>query len=123
MKRNELKSPDFQIHCHGCAVMLIEKCYKKHTWFHLVRDPLVWGMKYLAWVNGIDANQETVKRSYCKGCVRFIKNGLEEKPATFKFLNRFIAPRFAGLRNRMVTKEDMDAARQRAINANTWMNE
>jgi predicted outer membrane protein len=97
--------------------MLIEKCYKKHKWFHLVRDPLVWGMKYLAWVNGIEANRQAAKQSYCKGCVRFIKNELEEKSATFKLLNRLIAPRFARLRNSMVTEQDMKAARQRAIEA------
>jgi hypothetical protein len=118
MNNNESQTLDFQVPCRGCAVMLIEKCYKKHAWFHLVREPLVWGMKYLAWINGIDANRQPVKQSYCKGCIRFIKNGLEEKSATFNFLNRFIAPRFAGLRNGMLTKEDMDAARQRAINAN-----
>ena len=75
-------------------------------------------MNCLAWVNGIDANQQPVKRSYCKGCIRFVKNELEEKSATFCFLNRLIAPRFAKLRNRMVTKDDMNAARQRAIEAN-----
>jgi hypothetical protein len=75
-------------------------------------------MKYLAWVNGIDARNQPVRQSYCKGCVRFIKNGLEEKSATFRFFNRLIAPRFGKLRNGMVTREDMEAARQKAIDAN-----
>lgn len=120
---NKSGTSNFQVPCRGCAVLLIEKCYKKHKWFHLVREPLVWGMKYLAWVNGIDANKQAVKQSYCKGCIRFMKNGLEEKSATFNFLNRFIAPWFAKLRNRMVTEKDMNAARQRAIDANSQKND
>jgi hypothetical protein len=74
--------------------MLVEKRYKKHKWFHLVRDPLVWGMKYLAWVNGIEANKQAVSQSYYKDYVRFIKNELVEKSATFKLLNRLIAQWF-----------------------------
>lgn len=100
--------------CRGCAILLIEKCYKRHWWFHVIRDPLVWGMRFLGWCNGIDAYAQPVRKSYCKGCVRFLKNGLEEKSATFRFFNRIIAPRFGKLRNSMVTDDDMKAAKKRA---------
>ncbi|MDR3260391.1 MAG: hypothetical protein LBT78_01000 [Tannerella sp.] len=106
------------IPCRGCAMLLVAGCYRKHWWFHVVRDPLVWGMKFLAWCNGIDARAQPVRKTYCKGCVRFIKNGLEEQSATFQFLNRFIGPWFGKLRNGMLTEEDMKKARQRAIEAN-----
>jgi hypothetical protein len=77
-------------------------------------------MKCLALVCGIDANRQPVKRAHCKGCVRFIKNGLEEKSPTFRFFNRLIAPGFSRLRNGMLTDEDMDAARRAAMEANSF---
>jgi hypothetical protein len=104
--------------CRGCAILLIEKCYQRHWWFHLIRDPLVWGMKLLARRHGIDAFAQPVRKTYCRGCVRFIKNGLEERSATFRFLNRMIGPCFGKLRNSLVTDDELKAARQKALDAN-----
>ncbi|KAA6344548.1 hypothetical protein EZS27_007818 [termite gut metagenome] len=110
---------DAPVLCRGCAELLAQKCYQKHWYFHLVRDPLVWGMQFLAWCNGIDAKKQVVRKTYCKGCIRFMKTGLEEKSATFKFLNRFIGPWFGDFRNGMLTEEDKKEARQRAMDANS----
>ncbi len=97
--------------CKGCALMLAIKCYEKNWWFHIVRDPLVWGMRFLGWVNGIDAYKHPVKKSECKGCIRFLKAELEQKSKTFNFLNQFIGPRFANYRNGMLSDEDIKAAK------------
>ncbi len=115
MNNKELKP----IVCKGCALMLAMKCYEQHWWFHIVRDPLVWGMRFLGWVNHIDAYKHPVKKSECKGCIRFLKAELEQKSPTFNFLNKFIGPRFANLRNGMLTKEDITKAKLIATEAMT----
>ncbi len=103
--------------CKGCALMLAMKCYEKHWWFHIVRDPLVWGMRFLGWVNRIDAYKHPVKKSECKGCLRFLKAELEEKSPTFNFLNSFIGPKFQKLRNNMLSQEELEEAKKIANDA------
>ncbi len=98
--------------CKGCALMLAMKCYEQHWWFHIMRDPLVWGMRFLGWINHIDAYKHPVKKSECKGCIRFLKAELEQKSSTFNFLNKFIGPRFANLRNGMLSEEDLKEAKK-----------
>jgi|WetSurMetagenome_2_1015567.scaffolds.fasta_scaffold15957_4 hypothetical protein len=102
------------IECKICGIYMVEKCYKKHWWFHIVRDPLVWGMKYLAWCNGIDAKKYSVCQTRCKGCIRFIKAELTEKSPTFNFLNTFIGPWFSNIRNPMLTDDDINDAKRLA---------
>ncbi|MDR1938149.1 MAG: hypothetical protein LBQ73_06610 [Tannerellaceae bacterium] len=105
------------VQCHGCALMLAMRCYEKHWWFHLVRDPLVWGMYFLAFSHGIDAKKHVVRKTFCKGCIRFMKAELEMKSPTFNFLNRFIGPWFAHTRNNMLTKKEMEEAKRFAQEA------
>ncbi len=100
--------------CKNCALLLIRRCYEKHWWFRLVREPLVWGMRILAWRNGIDARRHEVSNPECHGCVRFMKAELEERSDVFIFLNRYIGPRFKTLRDSMLTREDFDEAKRRA---------
>lgn len=113
-KSSEEYSP---IVCKMCALYLMDKCYKKHWWFHLVRDPLVWGMKYLAWCNGIDARKHGVRKTRCKGCIRFMKEELMQKSPTFNFLNKYIGPRFQNIRNPMLNEEDVTEGKKLAKEA------
>ncbi len=113
MSKKEFKP----IVCKGCALMLAIKCYEKHWWFHIVRDPLVGGMRFLGWVNGIDAYKHPVKKSECKGCIRFLKAELEQKSKTFNYLNQYIGPRFSNIRNNMLSEEELKAAKDFATEA------
>jgi len=100
--------------CKNCALLLIRRCYARHWWFRLIREPLVWGMRILAWRSGIDARTHVVRNPECHGCVRFMKAELEEKSPTFIFLNRYVGPRFKALRDSMLAREDFDEAKRRA---------
>jgi len=109
--------PELSVTCKGCALMLAMRCYEKHWWFHIVRDPLVWGMKFLAWVHGIRADRYLVTKRVCKGCLRFTKAELEQKSPTFNFLNRFIGPWFKDVRGGIISEEDKKEARKLAEEA------
>ena len=101
--------------CNNCALFLIRRCYGKHWWFRLVREPLVWGMRILAWWNGIDARRHAVSNPECHGCVRFMKAELEEKSPAFRFLNAHIGPWFRTMRDSMLTQAELDEAKRYAL--------
>ncbi len=100
--------------CTNCALLLIRKCYGKHCWFRLVREPLVLGMRILARWHGIDARSHAVRNQECYGCVRFMKAELEEKSSVFRFLNDLIGPRFRTMRDTMLTRAELDEAKRYA---------
>ena len=53
-RNKETMAPElFPVVCKNCVLFLIKQCYGKHWWFRLVREPLVWGMRILAWWNGL----------------------------------------------------------------------
>jgi len=103
-----------QVICRNCVLFLVRRCYGKHWWFRLVREPLVWGMRILAWWNGIDARSHAVNNPECHGCVRFMKAELEEKSPAFRFLNEYIGPWFRTMRDSMLTQAELDEAKRYA---------
>jgi hypothetical protein len=100
--------------CKNCALLLIRRCYARHWWFRVVREPLVCGMRILARWNKIDARSHGVRNPECHGCVRFMRAELEEKSPTFNFLNKYIGPRFKTVRDSMLTSEDFIEAKRHA---------
>lgn len=100
--------------CRNCALLLVRRCYGKHWWFRLVREPLVCGMRILARWNGIDARRHAVTNPECHGCVRFMKSELEEKSPAFRFLNEQIGPWFRTMRDSMLTQAELDEAKRHA---------
>ena len=100
--------------CKNCVILLIRRCYGKHWWFRSVREPLVWGMRILAWWNGIDARRHAVSNPECHGCVRFMKAELEEKSPAFRILNGRIGPWFRTMRDSMLTQAELDEAKRYA---------
>ena len=103
--------------CKNCALMLARIVCRRHWWFPLVREPLVLGMRILAACNGINARGHAVRNPECKGCIRFMKAELEEKSATFRFLNDRIGDYFSTLRNSLLTQAELDEAKRFAREA------
>jgi hypothetical protein len=103
--------------CKNCALLLVRIAYKRCWWFPLVREPLLLGMRILAWRNSIDAESHRVRNPECSGCVRFMKAELEEKSATFRFLNERIGNRFTALRDARITQAERDEAKRVAREA------
>ena len=114
---SEAAGKDSPIICKNCALMLARIAYRRRWWFPLVREPLVLGMRFLAACNGIDARRHAVRNQECKGCIRFMKAELEEKSATFRFLNDRIGDYFSSLRNSLLTQEELDEAKRFAREA------
>jgi hypothetical protein len=106
--------PDLPTVCRICMIQLMRLTYKKRWWFFLAREPLVWGMRFLAWVNRLPIKAYAARNPECRGCLRFIKAELEVKSATFRFLNRFIGPVFQKIRDPLLAKADIADAKSKA---------
>jgi hypothetical protein len=92
--------------------MLARIVYRRHWWFPLVREPLVLGMRILAWHHRIDARRHVVRNPDCTGCIRFMKAELEEKSPVFRFLNNRIGDHFSNLRNARLTQAELNEAKR-----------
>ena len=103
--------------CKNCASRLAEWCYAQHWWFRLIREPLLMGMRSMAWWHGIDARKHGVRNPECHGCIRFMKNELEEKSSTFRFLNEHLGKKVNKLRDSMLTQQQLDEAKRYAREA------
>jgi hypothetical protein len=100
--------------CKNCAALMAKWCYRGHWWFRLVREPLLAGMRVLAWWNGIDARTHGVRNPECYACVRFMRAELDEKSPTFRFLYKVIGQRVSDLRNSLLTREEIEEAKRHA---------
>lgn len=100
-----------------CALTLARLVAGRHWWFFLVREPLILGMRLLAWWNRIDRRQHLAPNPDCNGCIRFMKNELEAKSPTFRLLNRIVGDRFSRLRNARLTTEEIAEAKSHAAQA------
>jgi hypothetical protein len=74
-------------------------------------------MRILGWWHRIDARAHVVRNSECHGCIRFLKTELEEKSATFRFLNEHIGKKVNKLRDSMLTVQERDEAKRYAREA------
>jgi hypothetical protein len=92
-------------------VKLMSQTYQRHWWFFLIREPLVCGMLFLAWVNHLPIKTYAAKNPECRGCLRFIKAELEVKSGTFRLLNRFIGPLFNKIRDPRLVPEEVAEAK------------
>jgi len=103
--------------CKNCAARLAKWVYEQHWWFRFIREPLLFGMRTLAWWHGIDARSHVVRNKECHGCIRFMKNELEEKSAFFRYLNATLGKRVNKLRDSMLTQQKLDEAKRYAQEA------
>jgi len=103
--------------CKNCALRLARIARQRYWWFSLVREPLVLGMRILAWRHGIDANRQRVGNKDCQGCIRFMKAELEQKSATFRFLNGIVGKPFTAMRDSRLTAAELAEAKQIAADA------
>ena len=114
------KSTDGRIYkaeCSSCTLMLVRLAYDRSGWFILFREPLLLGMRVMAWWHKIDARRYPVGNPACKGCIRFMKSELKVKSPTFRWLNDQLNPVFNRLRDSHVTSTDKAEARKFAESA------
>lgn len=103
--------------CNTCTLDLVRRCYERAWWFRLIREPLVFGMRAMAWWHRIDPRDYQVRSDACYGCVRFAKTALLEESATFRWLNRWVDPRFNRIRNSLLLEGELEAAQDFAREA------
>lgn len=97
--------------CNTCTIRLVRIAYARAPWFRLVREPLRWGMRGLAWLHRVDPAEYEVRKQSCYGCMRFYKVALKEKSALFRRLNGRVNPAFDALLERIVTAEEVREAK------------
>lgn len=100
--------------CKNCASRLAKWCYERYWWFRLIREPLLLGMRILAWWHGIDVHKQQVRNPECRGCIRFMKSELEKESPTFRFLDNYIGKKVSKLRNSLLTQQELDEAKRYA---------
>lgn len=97
--------------CHTCTLKLITLAYRRAPLLRLVREPLKWGMRGLAWIYRIDPAEYEVRTPTCHGCLRFYKTALKDQSALFRRLNRLINPLFDALLEQLVTGDEIQQAK------------
>jgi hypothetical protein len=103
--------------CKNCVLLLVRIVYQRHWWFPLLREPLLFGMRWLSFWHRIDPESHPVYNSECKGCVRFMKGELEEKSPVFRLLNNSIGKKFTLLRDASLTEAELAEAKRYAREA------
>ncbi|MDR1873257.1 MAG: nitroreductase [Deltaproteobacteria bacterium] len=107
-------NPSLPTVCRICMIQLMRQTYRKHWWFPIIREPLVWGMYFLALVNHLPIKTYAAANPECRGCLRFIKAELEVKSGTFRLLNRFIGPLFQKIRDPRLDPAEVAEAKEKA---------
>lgn len=100
--------------CSTCTLKLVSLAYRRAPLFRLVREPLKWGMRGLAWLHRIDPAEYEVRTPGCYGCLRFYKTALKEKSALFRRLNHLVNPIFDAVLEQFVTREEVQQAKAHA---------
>jgi len=105
--------------CNTCTLRLVTIAYRRAPWFWLLREPLKLGMKALSRLHRVNPAEYAVRTPACYNCVRFYKVALGEKSATFRWLHRWANPAFDYFLERIVTGEELAAAKAYARAAST----
>jgi hypothetical protein len=108
---------DGRVVCKRCSLYLVRAAYVRHGWFRLLREPLVFCMRVLAWWNHIEVARQTARLQQCPGCVRFMKAELDKKSPTYRFFNGLIGPSFKRVWDPMLKAEEVEEARRIAREA------
>ena len=98
--------PKIQAACNTCTIQLVACAYQKAPWFRLVREPLRLAMCFMAWAYRGDPSRYEVRTPACLGCPRFLKVGLKEKSALFRWLNDRVNPYYDRMLERIVPREE-----------------
>ncbi|HOC92460.1 MAG TPA: nitroreductase [bacterium] len=117
MSIRKIISTEEKFECNTCTWRLVRLCYRRAPWFMLVREPLVFGMRILARLYGIDIRRGRRGHPDCRGCVRYAKNELKQKSSAFVWLNGIIDPVFNRMRNSIITQLELEEARNFARDA------
>lgn len=96
--------------CNICTIRLVEMVYQRAPWFRLVREPLKWNMRLMAFIYRVNPHEYEVRTPSCYGCMRFYKLALKEKSGLFRFLNALVNPHFDALMERILTSEEVHLA-------------
>ncbi len=103
--------------CNTCTIRLVRIAYQRAPWFRLVREPLKWGMRFLALLYRVNPDEYAVRTPSCYRCMRFYKVALKEKSGLFRFLNGLVNPYFDSMIERILTPDEMLQAREYAQKA------
>ena len=92
--------------CGNCTLFLVRAAYRRAPLFRLVREPLKAGMIMMSWLHRVDPKAIDVPTESCKGCIRFLKRGLMERSALFRWLHAWTNLRFDRILESIVTTDE-----------------
>lgn len=97
--------------CNTCTLKLVSIAYRRAPWFRLIREPLKAGMHLLSLIHRVHPSSDMARTPRCAGCIRFYKLALKEKSGFFRKMNDLCNPLFDALLERIVTAEEIQAAK------------
>jgi len=103
--------------CNTCTILLVKLCFQRVWWFRLMREPLLLGMRLLSWWHMIKPRDYRVRTESCYGCIRYMKESLQEKSIVARQLNDLINPVFNRIRDSILTQEEIRESKRFAREA------
>ena len=117
MNQNQSTAAPINAVCRLCTIRLEALCYKRAWWFRAFREVLATGVRLFALVYRIHPENYVTRSPACHGCFRFKKNALKEKSALFRWLDGYFNPLFNRVRDSLLTPEELNEAREYALDA------
>ncbi len=105
------------IACKICTIRLERLCYQRAWWFRAFREGLATGIRLFALVYRINPDDYKMRSAACHNCIRFRKNALKERSRLFRWLDGYLNPMFNGVRDSLLTQQELDEARRFAAEA------
>jgi hypothetical protein len=129
-----MSDPSKRPPCGMCTFKCAMIAYRRAPWFRLVREPMLLGMRYFAFIHHVEPQVKNFPfpTASCNKCIRFYKTVLFQKSTSFRWLHGRVNPIFNYFMDRIVTQEERKQARSYALAAsagtlteketNAWMN-
>ena len=98
--------------CEICAMILIRIGRERAWWFGTYREVFAGGIRMFGLWHRVPPEAYHARSPLCRGCFRFRKNAAMQGSPLFRWLNARLNPRFNRARNRLLTGQELDHARE-----------
>ena len=103
--------------CKTCTIRLERLCYARAWWFRPFREVLATGIRLFALAYRVNPRDYESRSPACYRCIRFRKNVLKGRSAAFRWLDGYLNPFFNGVRDSLLTPEELAGAKEFARRA------
>ena len=103
--------------CRICARKLNQIAARRAWWFRPVREVFASGIRAFALFHKVPDEAYALRAPMCGGCLRLRKNKVRQGSAVFRWLDARLNPVFNAIRDRLLTPQELEHARELAYRA------